>query len=362
MMQYALDGRTRRLALASIGVLVAFVCLALTAASARAQAAPEDKALGRPAEASSVEFAGDSAYGCPAYACVAGRATDGSPDTRWSSAYRNGESWTVDLGQPRLVDTVSIDWQHAYATRFRIGVSLDGARFATVAEPENNLTPAAKALLEVTQRFERRATFAVQSARYLRITGLARSTKWGISFWTVSVFGPPDAGPAPQPAPAPAPSVNPFASTGPAASPPTAPASPPKTPSPPSAPARRTAPEKLLAPFPVVRMVGTTSESGASIERFTVRAPRSALVRVRCTGGGCPSRDLTRRGPGRLRGVERRLRVGAVVQVFVTQKGRVGKYTRFVIRSGRAPRRVDSCARYGARRPTRCPALSRTRA
>ncbi|MBA2513265.1 MAG: hypothetical protein H0V26_02900 [Solirubrobacterales bacterium] len=74
-----------------------------------------------------------------------------------------------------------------------------------------------------------------------------------------------------------------------------------------------------------------------------------------CKGVGCPPRELKRRGTGSLRGLPRRLRAGAVVQVFVTKKGRLGKYTRFVIRRGEAPRRVDSCARHGARRPTRCP-------
>jgi hypothetical protein len=56
----------------------------------------------------------------------------------------------------------------------------------------------------------------------------------------------------------------------------------------------------------------------------------------------------------RFPGVERRLRVGAVLEVMVTRPHRIGKYTRFTVRSGAAPVRRDLCMRYGAKRPIRC--------
>jgi hypothetical protein len=358
-----------RLTLAIGGLLVALGCLAIMVVPAQAQIAPEDKALGRPASASSVETEGDALYGCGGGICTPDKANDGSSATRWSSAYRDGEYWTVDLGRPRLVDSVSIEWQRSFAVRSRIGVSLDSVNYTSVAEPQINLSPVAKALVEITKRFEQRVSFGVRSARYIRITALERYSTYGSSFWTVSVFGPPDAvtpAPSQQPSPSsaqgpttetagsPAPTATrgPFNSAGPSAPPPGGAPSPAKPPVPTSG---TRAPSKLLSPFPVVRIVGTATGSGASIRRLTVRAPRAAQVRVRCRGEGCPDHDLRRRGTGRVRGLQRRLRAGAVVQVFVTQKGRVGKYTRFVIRKGEAPRRVDGCALHGARRPTECP-------
>lgn len=360
-MASVLEGRMRRPTIGLGGLLAALLCLAGLASPA--QGAPEDKALGRPATASSVET-GDNRFGCGPSVCAAEKANDGASATRWSSAVSDGQNWTVDLGAPRLVDTVAIEWENAYASQYRVDVSLDGRTFAPVAEGLIALGPAARAVVELTKRLEQTIAFATQEVRFVRITGVQRSNpRWGISFWTAGVFGPADAVP-PPPAPAPAPATgtagspapapapaNPFNSTGPPA-----PAPPPNAPAPPAPAPGAKAPLKLLAPFPVVRIIGTATGSGASIKRFSIRAPRSAQVRVRCAGGGCPRRTLRRRGSGRVSGVQRRLRVGAVVEVFVTQRGRVGKYTRFTIRKGMAPRRLDSCALHGARRPTRCPA------
>jgi len=52
----------------------------------------------------------------------------------------------------------------------------------------------------------------------------------------------------------------------------------------------------------------------------------------------------------------RHLRAGTVLEVFVTQKGMIGKYTRFKIRRLKAPLRTDSCTAPGRTRVRRCPA------
>ncbi len=45
-----------------------------------------------------------------------------------------------------------------------------------------------------------------------------------------------------------------------------------------------------------------------------------------------------------------------MIEIFAGSPGTVGKYTRFRIRRGRAPARVDSCFVAGSGgRPTRCP-------
>jgi PKD repeat protein len=112
-----------------------------------------------------------------------------------------------------------------------------------------------------------------------------------------------------------------------------------------------------MRPFPVVRIAGVVLPDGADVRVLSVRAPRGARVRVRCRGRGCPVRSLTRATAARLvrlRRFERRLRAGIRLELFVRQTGRIGKYTRFVIRAGEPPARVDRCLIPGRARPVRC--------
>jgi uncharacterized protein (DUF3084 family) len=109
-------------------------------------------------------------------------------------------------------------------------------------------------------------------------------------------------------------------------------------------------------PFPIIRIKGSATASGAAIQLLSVRAPRAATVRVSCRGGGCPKRVRSRKGTGRIRELQRRLRAGAVIDVAVTQAGRYGKHTRFVIRKRKSPRRIDRCTFGASVRPIACPA------
>jgi len=126
-------------------------------------------------------------------------------------------------------------------------------------------------------------------------------------------------------------------------------------------------PAALLGPFPVVRLAGSGTATGARIRRLVVQAPPGARVQVRCRGGGCKRHRQTRIAPAgphaqqngtllRFRRFERRLRAGAVLEIFVTKPGTIGKYTRYVIRRGLPPTRRDLCVPPGAKRPSRCPA------
>jgi hypothetical protein len=123
---------------------------------------------------------------------------------------------------------------------------------------------------------------------------------------------------------------------------------------------RSIAPARLLAPFPVVRIQGKVIRNGAAIRRFTVKAPAGARVRVTCRGRGCPKRTtLVKRARKatilRFSGVERRLRVGTVIEVYVNRKSRMGKYTRIVIKRNAAPARQDMCVLSMRRSPSSCP-------
>jgi hypothetical protein len=112
----------------------------------------------------------------------------------------------------------------------------------------------------------------------------------------------------------------------------------------------------VLDPFPVVRIRGRSTQRGARITLLTVRAPRGARVRVACSGAGCPTTRWAHTAAlTRVRAFERELPAGVRLTVTVTQSGRIGKYTVFVIRRGRAPLRRDRCLYTGSARPTPCP-------
>jgi hypothetical protein len=140
----------------------------------------QEKASGRPASASSVEGNPDNPN------LVPGMAVDGSSATRWASekgplAYpATNEWWQVDLGSVRKVDTVELDWEAAYASKYKILTSTDGATFTLAAD-------------ETATAAGRRVTaFPARDARYVRVQGVERGTPYGMSFWEARVLGPPD--------------------------------------------------------------------------------------------------------------------------------------------------------------------------
>jgi PKD repeat protein len=115
---------------------------------------------------------------------------------------------------------------------------------------------------------------------------------------------------------------------------------------------------RLLSPFPVVRLVGQAYPRRTVVTLLSVRAPRGALARVRCKGKGCPKAVRRKRSKGkplRFKTFERSIRAGAKLEVFVVRSGRVGKYTRFKLRSSKIPLRTDACVVPGKRKPRPCP-------
>ena len=115
----------------------------------------------------------------------------------------------------------------------------------------------------------------------------------------------------------------------------------------------------LMTPFPIVRIAGQLLPGGARVRVLSVRAPRGAVVNVRCRGEGCPLRSLRRRVRRpvlRVERLERRLNAGVRLEIYVRQRNRVGKYTRIRIQAGRRPPlRVDRCVLPGGLTPVRCP-------
>lgn len=178
-----------------------------------------------------------------------------------------------------------------------------------------------------------------------------------IAFQTISIRGavsPPDAPAAPPPgisAPNPPPSnstPSPGTSSG---APPAAGA----------APGLAALGRPMIAPFPIVRIRGTILRGSVRIELLSVRAPRGAGVRIRCRGRGCRRPLLTvavksAARPVRISALEAQYRPGAVLEVYVTMRGHIGKYVRFAIRRGAAPARSDLCLGPTGTKPISCPA------
>jgi PKD repeat protein len=114
----------------------------------------------------------------------------------------------------------------------------------------------------------------------------------------------------------------------------------------------------FITPAPVVRLSGQVLANSVEVDLLSVRAPRGATARVQCKGRGCPvkvlSKKTNRRGV-RFKAFERRLRAGIRLVVFIRQGDLIGRYTKFTIRKGRAPKRLDRCLMPSRQGPSRCP-------
>ncbi|MFE3496115.1 discoidin domain-containing protein [Streptomyces sp. NPDC059175] len=104
------------------------------------------------------------------------RAVDGNTKTRWASGWSDDQWLRIDLGAPKPIRRVTLEWERAYAKAYRIEVSDDGTNWRSVWS-----TSAADGGLDTTQ-------FPGTTARYVRVHGLERGTKWGYSLREVGVF------------------------------------------------------------------------------------------------------------------------------------------------------------------------------
>ena len=104
-----------------------------------------------------------------------------------------------------------------------------------------------------------------------------------------------------------------------------------------------------------VGLRSSRTRAGARLRMLTVATARGATIKVRCKGSGCKTRAQTLRSTGRalrLTRFQRSYRAGAVIQVYVTKRGSVGRYVRIKVRKGKAPLRTDLCLKSG--RASRC--------
>jgi hypothetical protein len=120
---------------------------------------------------------------------------------------------------------------------------------------------------------------------------------------------------------------------------------------------------RTMLPFPIVRIAGSIDAIGAKLNLLTVQAPSGAHIAIRCRGRGCPkaesrivaSRSVASTTLVEFRRFERSLRAGAVLEIRISKGGEIGKYTRFTIRRGKPPARVDTCLSPTGVMPMVCP-------
>lgn len=156
--------RRPRAAAAVIAALATVLgLLSLPATSAAAPAVPVSQ--GKPATASSTESA----------VFPASAAVDGDLGTRWSSGFSDDEWLQVDLGAATAVSGVTLAWEAAHATGYRIELSGDGQNWTTLYE-----TTTAQG---GTQTLDVSGT-----GRHVRMQGTARATQYGYSLWEFQVF------------------------------------------------------------------------------------------------------------------------------------------------------------------------------
>mmetsp|Transcript_50257 Transcript_50257/g.116675 ORF Transcript_50257/g.116675 Transcript_50257/m.116675 type:complete len:377 (-) Transcript_50257:83-1213(-) len=148
-----------------------------------ARDAPErDLARGRPTDASSSK----------SVQRASGLAVDGLTNTRWTSAYADGQWIAVDLGVPYTLQRVEIRWEFAHASSYRIeGSNQDDPMSWTTMASEVGREGLVVTLLP-----------AGSEARWVRMFGERRATNYGFSIWAFRVFADPS---VPQPEPPPRP-------------------------------------------------------------------------------------------------------------------------------------------------------------
>ncbi|MFF0747010.1 beta-N-acetylglucosaminidase domain-containing protein [Streptomyces sp. NPDC004111] len=106
----------------------------------------------------------------------ASAASDGDPGTRWSSPAGPSAWWQAELPRPTRVGRVELHWQDAYAKAYRVQVSADGRTWRTAATVRDGRGG------RETVRFD------APDARFVRVQGDERATRFGYSLWSVEAY------------------------------------------------------------------------------------------------------------------------------------------------------------------------------
>ncbi|MFJ2701810.1 beta-N-acetylglucosaminidase domain-containing protein [Streptomyces sp. NPDC087428] len=106
----------------------------------------------------------------------ASAASDGDPETRWSSPAEDGAWWQAELPAPVRLGQVVLDWQDAYASRYRVQVSADGRTWRTAATVREGRGGHESLRMDA------------KDTRFIRVQGDGRATEYGYSLWSVQAY------------------------------------------------------------------------------------------------------------------------------------------------------------------------------
>jgi hypothetical protein len=128
---------------------------------------------------------------------------------------------------------------------------------------------------------------------------------------------------------------------------------------PPTTPGPKIPGLKRIKPKPVITLSGRFTATGATITRFTVKAPKGATTTLACSKGTCPAKKQTIKGghTTHLAKFEKKtLKAGTRIQLTVARKGYVSEVSIITIRKKTKPSRSDSCILPGKKTRQKCPA------
>lgn len=108
-------------------------------------------------------------------------AVDGNANTRWSSSFNDNQWLAIDLHEPRLIESVAINWNSAAAARYSIETSDDGVRY----------TRATRSDLSAEEGLRDAPLLHPVTARFLKIRLDQRNTQWGFSIHEILINGEP---------------------------------------------------------------------------------------------------------------------------------------------------------------------------
>jgi hypothetical protein len=103
-------------------------------------------------------------------------AVDGNVSSRWASSWSDNQWLRVDLGAARTVARVSVRWEAAYASSYRVETSADGTTWTTAAS-----VPSGHGGVETV-------AVPATTARYVRLYCLTRGTSYGFSTYEIEVY------------------------------------------------------------------------------------------------------------------------------------------------------------------------------
>ncbi|MER6361153.1 beta-N-acetylglucosaminidase domain-containing protein [Kitasatospora sp. NPDC001527] len=114
---------------------------------------------------------GDETSNFPASAVA-----DQDPKSRWSSPAADDAWVQLELPEATHLGSAVLHWQAAYAASYRIQTSADGRSWTTVATVEDGAGG------KETVRFD------APDAKFVRMQGVARATKYGYSLWGIELY------------------------------------------------------------------------------------------------------------------------------------------------------------------------------